>query len=299
MNAFSNNMTGILEKYSDRSLWYRAAEKYLLRKRYYKDGNQNPRGVNVMESDWDTLIVLDACRYDSFNKYKPDYWPSALPVRSRAANTSTFYLRNFDGDHSDTVVVTANPRTTQLRGGAFHDIIPVFEDDWDEDRGTVMPDVMAERTIEAHEMYPDKRILAHWIQPHYPFVGTSSFETHAFDDDAVFLKIQRGNVDPDEARHAYEECLQTTLPYVEDVVEAVSGKIVVSADHGNAFGESPPGWPLPVYGHPQGVLMNELVTVPWMEVVNGERRTITSGQRTRTEASTDVEERLQDLGYRT
>lgn len=297
MGKWREKFDTIIEHRDDRAFWYRYLEKTLLRRRYYKNANENPSGVKVMDADWDTLIILDACRYDTFCKLQQESWPTALPVRSRAANTRNFYHRNFKGEHSDTVVVTANPRTTQIRGDAFHDIIPVFESDWNDDYGTVMPDIMAERTIEAHKKYPEKRILSHWIQPHYPFIGKSNFDRHAFNEDAVFLEIQRGNVDPDEARQAYEECLRTALPFVESVLDAVSGKIVISSDHGNVFGESPPGWPLPVYGHPRGVLMDELVTVPWMEIINGERRKLAAGSQSNIETEDDVEDRLRDLGY--
>lgn len=289
----------VVENWADRSFWFGAAEFYGLHKGYYRKANRDPLGIDIMSAEWDTLIILDACRYDTFVDCQIDSWPEAIPIRSKAANTYNFYTRNFQGANPDTVAVTANPRTTMLRGDAFHDIVPVYDTDWNDKHGTVMPDVMAKRTIEAHQKYPDKRILSHWIQPHYPFVGSKLTE-HAFDGEAVWNELQRGTVSARNVKEAYEECLEYTLPHVQTILtsEDVTGRIVVSSDHGNAFGESPPGWPLPVYGHPRGVLMEELVTVPWLIYETGTDRRKTVADKSREQSpSGDVEDRLADLGY--
>lgn len=296
VSEWRRKLRTVLDNWEDKAFWYRLAEQYGLKNLHYRGGKPNLAGVDIMTAEWDTLIILDACRYDSFIDKKPSDWPATLPVRSKAANTYTFYSRNFNGKYTDTVVVTANPRTTQLRGGSFHDIIPVFKNDWNDKYGTVLPQIMAERTIEIHETYPKKRILSHWIQPHYPFVG-GGLETPKFNDDSIWLEMKRGNVDPDVARESYEECLRTTLPHVRRVLDAITGMKVVSSDHGNVFGERPPCWPLPVYGHPRGILMDNLVTVPWMIVHDGDRREITSSGQYAVESDTEVEARLQDLGY--
>ena len=47
--------------------------------------------------------------------------------------------------------------------------------------------------------------------------------------------------------------MERLLPYLE-------GKIVISSDHGNCFGEHG------VYGHPSGLRYKELVIVPYLEV---------------------------------
>jgi hypothetical protein len=295
-SVWRRKLSTVLNNWDDRSFWYRVIEQYGLKNLYYRGENHDQLGIDIMSAEWDTLIILDACRYDSFIENKPSDWPSTLPVRSKAANTYNFYSHNFDGKYTDTVVVTANPRTVQLRGNSFHDIVPVFEDDWNEVHGTVLPEVMAERTIEAHNKYPKKRILSHWIQPHYPFIG-GDIETHMFNEDSIWLEIQRGNVNPDDARQAYKKCLRETFPHVQRVLDEITGMIVVSSDHGNVFGERPVGWPLPVYGHPRGILMEELVTIPWMIINSGERREITTGKQHTTEANTEIKSRLKDLGY--
>jgi hypothetical protein len=65
-------------------------------------------------------------------------------------------------------------------------------------------------------------------------------------------------------------------------------------------------FPIPhrINGHPRGIYTDELVSVPWLEHVNSDRRQIEVGQeaaaRSEIEESEQeiIDERLNDLGYR-
>ena len=287
-------------KLRDPAYWKQGAEYYLLGAHARL---QSDEGIDVMEADWDTFILLDACRYDTMCEVRPDDWPEVQRATSKAGNTYDFYHANFDdGPYRDTVVVTANPRTTQVRADSFHRIVNLIDSHWNDEYGTVMPDVMAEATIDAHERFPDKRILSHWMQPHYPFIGADGeIATYAVDEESIWHDMHRNVVDPDEAYEAYRETLAETLPHVEEVVESVDGKVVVSSDHGNAFGERPWWYPFPVYGHPRNARLPETVTVPWVEFDDGERRTIRAADDVDTRDAIEdddvVASRLEDLGY--
>lgn len=258
-------------------------------------------GIDIMRADWDTLIILDACRYDTLVDVAPKGWPEIEKVRSRASNTWNFYIRNFqEGPYNDTVAVTAQPRTVQIRGDAFHDIVPVYEDDWDDELGTVPPDVMAERTLEVHERYSDKRVLAHWVQPHYPFIGSDEFTDYKGQGESIWQDLKRGNIDANDevVYRAYQQTLQYTVPHVSRVNEQLTGKIVVSSDHGNAFGTRKFPYPLKIYGHPRDVFIPGLVEVPWVVFENGDRRAIkTDSSRPDVSVSRTIDDRLSDLGY--
>jgi hypothetical protein len=70
---------------------------------------QGPKeGVDVVEEDWDTLIILDACRYDVFESVND--LPGRLERRtSQAAVTWSFLKQNFENRQLyDTVYVAAN-----------------------------------------------------------------------------------------------------------------------------------------------------------------------------------------------
>jgi len=285
----------VVKNWDDRAFWYLAMERKIL-KNFFKYDSKF--GVNIMESDWDTLIILDACRYDVFKENKPAEWPEPLPVRSRASNTWNFYERNFKDDYPDTVVVTANPRTVKIRPNRFHNIIKVYESHWDDDLGTVNPRDMAECTIEAHENYPNKRIISHWIQPHYPFVG-SDMVNHNFEGDTPFDELKRKNTNVDQVWEAYIKSFNYTTEYVDKVLNnaSVNGKVVVTSDHGNAFEEGPKKWPFPIYGHPRDIHSKELITVPWAEFEYGPRREILEDRTKSVQNNEQVRNQLKSLGY--
>lgn len=159
---------------------------------------------------------------------------------------------------------------------------------------------MAEQTIKAHDRFPEKRILSHWIQPHYPFIGSDEFIEYKFKEESVWQDLKRGVLEQsdEDVYRAYRETLKLTLPYVSDVIDSIPGRVVVSSDHGNVFGVWKFPYPFKIYGHPRDVLIPELVDVPWVVFQNGDRRTITEEARERGEIDRgDIDERLSDLGY--
>ena len=279
----------------DRAFWMTAGEHLLS---LYYDRTPN-NGVDVAAQDWDTLVILDACRYDLFEEKRPEEWPAALRVRSRSSHTTGFYRENFTGGpYLDTVLVTANPKAVRERGDKFHDVIKVYETDWDDEKGTVLPDVMANATLEAHERYPDKRIVSHWIQPHYPFIGGDG-GSYKFDGETIWYDLMRGELDAAEVYGDYAATLEMTIPHVQRVLDEMDGRTVVTSDHGNLFGERPWFYPLPIYGHPRGIKHPALVDVPWMVFDTGSRRETTAGEGRVVDAGDDdeVKERLESLGY--
>lgn len=282
-------------RWSDQSFWLEASE-IALRACYDR---RPPQGIDVMAQDWDTLIILDACRYDLFEEKRPDDWSAPLRVRSRASATTEFYQKNFtDGPYLDTVLVTANPKAVQERGDAFHDVVKVYETDWNEDLGTVLPEVMARATVEAHEHHPDKRILSHWIQPHYPFIGGDT-GGYRFNDDPIWRDLRRGNIDLKQVYEDYAATLEMTIPHVQNVLDAVEGRVVLTSDHGNAFGERPWFYPFPIYGHPTGIQLPGIVDVPWSVIDCGPRRDIVADEGRVVDAGDDdeIQDRLEKLGY--
>lgn len=90
------------------------------------------------------------------------------------------------------------------------------------------------------------------------------------------------------------------MEYVDLLLDDISGKIVVFADHGNFVGERQ--GPIPtrrMYGHPWGVYAPELVIVPWFVIDSQERREIRSDPPEYSETMSDqmIQDRLRALGY--
>jgi len=291
------------------NLFLREANRLYHRRGYTRP--YNTAGVDVFAEDWDNLIVLDACRYDMFADQ------SSLPGRlesrvSRGSNTVEFLAGNVAGRSLlDAVYVTANPQLRYHREAfepELHATIDVWEaDGWDERYHTVLPETMTERTKAAAEEFPDKRLVSHFIQPHYPFLTDEDvFENgRAFRDrDKVscWQQVMTGElpVSPEAVWAAYRETLDRTLPAVAELLNALDGKTVVTADHGNMIGERARPVPVTEWGHPQGIYTEELVRVPWLVDDDDDRREIVAEEPVAPESEVDegaVADRLEQLGY--
>jgi hypothetical protein len=272
-------------------------EKYLL----------NHSGENFMENDWDNLILLDSCRYDVFQDV------NSIPGKFRiatspAAKSREFYQHHFEGKtFEDTVIITANPHIGFIKS-EVHNFVPLWETEyWDHELNTTHPKDVVDKALELNEQYPNKRLFIHFVQPHVPFIGPKGREIdhqgmgggellngRQRELDSVWNRVIRGKLDHDEVWDAYVENLEMTMPHIEQLVDKLHGKSVISADHGQAFGE----WGQ--YGH--GSWVEPVYNVPWFEVESDDRKTITKGEETVSTYMLDSDEeeitaRLQDLGY--
>jgi hypothetical protein len=278
-----------------------------------------PSGTDFMDEDWDNLLLLDACRFDMFAEH--NWLPGDLESRtSLAASTPEFVTKTFAGEqYHDTVYVTANPQLTlRVDDDIFHHVERVWETDWDEDLATVRPATMAERTRKMHEAFPNKRIVGHFMQPHYPFIGDlgrrelddqagfeltkrlASGEEARRDGESIWDLLERGEVEEDTVWDAYVENLEVVLREVEALLEAFDERTVVTADHGNLVGETVGPLPVSMYGHPTGIHAENLVTVPWLVVEGDRSKKITAEPPAAADTSYDtdeLEDRLADLGY--
>lgn len=268
------------------------------------------RGVDVIDEDWDTLFILDGCRYDLFAE-EADL-PGSLEVKSsKAAWTLAFLQENFTGkDLLDSVYVSGNPIFNKFYSQdncRFHAIIDCWADDgWNTKHGTVLPETVNEHARRAAVDYPNKRLIIHYMQPHIPFINTStSFDKQRADarqsEDHGWRALRQGkfNPTPDDVWDAYSDNLQVVLPAVEELLSELEGKHVVTADHGNLIGER--SYPIPIrdWGHPPGCYTDEVLRVPWLEYQNGPRRTICAEEPSDTtdHLEQSIEDRLKELGY--
>jgi hypothetical protein len=270
---------------------------------------RRPR-TNVFDRDWDNLVLLDACRYDVFRESSFDDGTVGW-CWSDGSNSEEFIeysVRN--GPLRDVVWVTANPWVSRYRDAIFK-VVDVWDDGWDDDLETVPPEEVTARAQTAAAEYPHKRVVAHYMQPHYPFIGDSrrQLPDHATftgggvradrrSKQTIWEQLRNGTVSGEAVWNAYAENLEVTLPAVSRLVDRLDGKSVVTADHGNAFGHR--GFPVPVrvFGHPRGLRYESLVKVPWVEFPADERRDIRAEKiRTGSEASGAIGQRLESLGY--
>jgi hypothetical protein len=275
-------------------------------------------GVQVTEEDWDNLIILDACRADLFeNIASVERFDSYERKESIDSNTTPWTKKNFGGgEFGDIVYVTANPVTSKVAPEAFHELIEVWNDEevYDEETYSIPPEPVIEYAREASREFPNKRLIIHFVQPHYPFIPrpdliyTTSWDDAEeagadFDGDkeppnSVWSALRLGEVSKEECWDGYRSNLEFMLSDVTELAEELPGKSIISSDHGNMVGERIlPGFR--VYGHPGGLRCSELLEVPWAVIDSEERKDIID-EGTESEGSTDsevIEDRLNALGY--
>lgn len=280
-----------------------------LNRQYYRRfgaHSYNPDGINIFDEDWDNLLILDACRYDMLAAN--DQLPGELESRiSRGSSTLEFLRGNFSNrDLRDTVYVTAN---AQLRKHwdsiepTIYDVIDVWEEaGWDEELNTILPKTVNEYAIQANEKYPNKRLVIHYIQPHQPFIGETGRKYFDTSSSSPWRKLAEGTASftKEQLLTAFDENLELVVPKVKELMESLTGKTVVTANHGQMIGERSRPIPHKEYGHPRGIYTPGLVKVPWLVHKRGERKEIVAETRTDQTDSPGEElakERLRHLGY--
>ena len=276
----------------------------------------------IEKGDWDTLILLDACRFDSFKNIYKNYFSDGnlRKVRSEGSSTGEWLYKTFPRKYDFTYLSTnpyinsygiplskCNPDYKYDWNAVDHftDIIDVWDERWNDDLETVLPkdvnEIYIKRDIEG-------RTLIHYMQPHLPYLSLGNFgsfdvmKTRARDEEEStenlkealdkvlvifeekFEKIigthrmwELKKMYNLRARSGYERTwraaggvrglkkyymdnLNIVLKNVIDLIGNLDGKIVITSDHGEAFGEN-------------GIWFHELerdepilIEVPWFEL---------------------------------
>lgn len=299
----------------------------MLRQTYYAAGagwsllnEHRPIGTSIFDADWDICIILDSARADM----TMEMWPesnshvSRETKWSRGSVTTEWLANTFRQDRSkeiaETTFVTANPHSeTVFRNKQWltnqNDVAAPYPDcpavDLDTfdgvyelwkthatEHNAVPPETMADATIEAYRRHGD-RVVAHWLQPHEPFIApTARLVGGEPLRGNVWEAASEGEIQPYNLRQSYLANLQYAVQFVELVASVCNAKILVTADHGNAFGE------LGIWGHPFGWLQPAVRKVPWI-TLNGcaleEYEPDAVLDASKTEAT--VDDQLAALGY--
>jgi len=309
----------------------------------------------IMDEKWDHLIVLDACRYDYFKRVYKRYFTGELSKRTSVASTTAQWIRrSFKGTYDDIIYISSNPYMNSIREihgykgcDHFFKVVDLWKDGWDDGKGTVLPETVTDSAIDMLEHYHGKRLIAHYLQPHSPYLGLDSkgFPTPDIETGNVLMDISDKKVKPGIRRRVLEKSrplikrmrflghpplwkvnefllmepmcpmddvrrrygvevlkehymvnLHIVLSEVSNLLEHLSGTVVITGDHGEFLGERGN------FGH--GPYLNDpiLLTVPWLVIESeaSQRPTKRPVSRRRKVESADDEivlKRLRDLGY--
>lgn len=216
----------------------------------------------------DNFIILDACRFDLYknivgcHKYRC----------SLESNTYGYVRENYSqGDFSDTVYVTGNPHfspeifheiTGRYPSDVFHEVYHTYDTDWSDEKSTCLPKALIRDAKSARRLFPEKKLVIHFMQPHYPFVESeldNKGHTPSLSDSetSVWEDVMLGEVSHEQAIAGYEANLEFIIEQITDFIENLEGRTVVTSDHGNYTGENG------LYGHPEGYRAEALRKVPW------------------------------------
>lgn len=270
-------------------------------------------GEAIFAREWDLLVILDACRFDllseiaSTNEYS--FLTNITTLRSLDSTTKAWMAQNFTADHRTemrhTAYVCGNPFSAEeLNTEEFALLDEVWKYGWDDELGTLPPRTITDRTIAAGRNGNPDRIIAHYMQPHNPFVGGEKpkqrksiaewGQESALD---IWQQLEDGIVESAQVWEDYRANLDYVLEEVELLLNNIDAeRVVISSDHGNAIGE----WGL--YGHPPHLPFECLRTVPWVRTTANDSNTHTPTTErehsTTNDQETQVANRLDALGYR-
>lgn len=279
----------------------------VLNRLYYSkttSGTGNSNGVDIMRENWDTLVILDACRYELIEGQS--YIDGTLQAKtSRGSATNEWLRANLDGRQLHNLVyVTANPmylNNSQRFDLDVHAVIDIGEDTDSNISEAVSPHRVTQAALTAHREYPDKRILVHYMQPHYPFIAEDAplVADKSQGKQNIWNELVRNEteINPDAVRRAYLSNLDPVLEPLKRLIDQINGYVVISADHGNMLGERSSPIPTIEWGHPQGIYTEELVRIPWLICQEGDRNISADPPDITQKSNKEVSERLERLGY--
>lgn len=263
----------------------------------------------VLDAEWEVLVVLDACRADLFQSTVESGSYANIPageVRTSPASSSKEWLAAVFEAAPEAALkrlayVTGNPYAAELDAGDFGCIDHVWRDGWDDRLGTIPPEPITDRAITRWRRGSFDRMVVHYMQPHFPSVVTGvddGVPLDAFGEESMSIweELRFGHRSVESAWSAYRANLKYVLDEVESLlVNLDADPVVITADHGNAFGEGH------LWGHPEGVHLPCLREVPWSVTAGVDTETRSSGVDDPTTEITEsavVDERLSQLGYR-
>ena len=140
---------------------------------------------NIQEENWDNLIILDACRFDTFNKVYKEYINGKLIQKISKGSYTGEWLINTFPDKYDITYISANPYINsygiplnKCRSeyknyfwnaiDHFNKIIDVWDFGWNKEFDSIHPEQVNEAYLSTKD---DNKKIIHYVQPHYPYLS--------------------------------------------------------------------------------------------------------------------------------
>ena len=250
-----------------------------------------PVGTNVYEREWDALVLLDTCRLDALREVAPEYdfldGGAISAITSRGSTSVEWIANTFTTDYlndvqrtacvsanadMETVLVEQDYPYEGFSCGRLLDWHPVTPSDFglldqpwkyvpDEDKPFrhTPATFVTDRAIAVGREYDPDRLLVHYSQPHHPYTAIAEREGRGLDrHEELPIDYLRDGGSRERVWNAYLANLRSVLDAVAVLLDNLDAeRVIVSADHGEAFGE------FGMYYHRFGMLHPSMRRVPW------------------------------------
>ena len=279
---------------------------------------QKPVGTNVFTRDWDVLVILDACRVDAIREVANEYnFISTVDSIWSVGSTSfewlplTFQKRHMS-EIQTTAYISGNPYITPVfrekKEPPVNQPIPLGPTNYNvadpedflfldevreygvnDEKKCVLPRTMTDRAVDVSRSLNPDRLVVHYMQPHEPHIGDEKGLGRN-----VFVPLRKGQITKHEAWESYLENLRVVLDELELLLSNIDAeKVVISADHGEAFGE------FGFYAHQIGCPLPGVRKVPWVETTATDENMYVPKVKPENEQieENNLEDHLADLGY--
>lgn len=198
----------------------------------------------IHNTDWQTLIILDAARYDYFKKLNK-FKGKLIKARSRAPHTYRWLEETFPDKYNWTYF-SAHPyinsipmRKSWNARDHFKSIVSIWAYAWNDELGTVHPHSVGRML----ELVDYEKAVIHYIQPHGPWIGKTRWavpwtleqhEKHGVMADYVAQVVKP---EPKMMRKYYRDNLKLVLYSIDKFRDNFKGQVIITADHGEMLGE--------------------------------------------------------------
>lgn len=258
---------------------------------------QRPYIRRLLEHEAFVLIVLDACRFDTFEQEIDERLDGRLMEVWAAGRWTADYAKRTWTAHDDVVYLSSIPVFSdfyfELRGADYRPsdhletVVPLWDEHWDPGLGTVPPEAVTDTALGYLRQHDRPRLVVHYAQPHVPYIGETRLapsDEVFYSDSAVeeggirhllahdidrptqliYREIQAGRISDAELRQAYADNLAYVLEEVTRLVRHLDCPVVITSDHGEHLGE-------------HGRYLHEedsasIRRIPWFVVDEGERQ---------------------------
>ena len=216
--------------------------------------------MDVLKQDWFLVIVLDACRPDSFRRWISKNRRGLLKrlktVRSEGRRTPLWFTKTFGGKKLDLTYISGNPYINSagvtsvgsMAKNCFTTVIDAWKV-WDKKEQTCMP-----QTVNRFALRNKKpRLIVHYMQPHQPYVGKKRLPPqfyyrerwhsmdHRLKERPTILQVHQRRFNKRAIgliRAAYESNVDLVCSHAFKLVDEFKRTAVITADHSEMMGEN-------------------------------------------------------------